>query len=294
MVVSSALSFAAFGYFWYVFTQCAAFMINLGHFSFVTDYVPIVQTIFPYSLDHQSMESAIGGDPLIAAFVANVLLLGFFAIPHSLFARPAMKKILGEPEANSGQRSLYRTVYVLQSSLALHLLMRYWQPVLPDAAPVWDLLSPGHAAGIVLVVLYLVAAVWTITSLFALDHFELLGVKQGSGIDIMAKLGFQPLQGLVVRAHYSLCRHPIMVGFFGLFFLVPVMTWNHVFFSVSCTTYILLAVTFLEEPDLYRAFPDEYSKYAQTVPAYCPFRCFRGSSVVLKDENKNNVRYDSL
>lgn len=54
------------------------------------------------------------------------------------------------------------------------------------------------------------------------------------------------------------------------------MTVNHLIFSLACTAYILLAVTFLEEPDLKRAMPD-YDAYARRVPAYCPFHCGRST-----------------
>ena len=54
---------------------------------------------------------------------------------------------------------------------------------------------------------------WLVTSTFALDHFELFGIKQGCGVDIMGMLGVGAKEGtLVERMHYSLCRHPIMVS----------------------------------------------------------------------------------
>jgi hypothetical protein len=49
------------------------------------------------------------------------------------------------------------------------------------------------------------------------------------------------------------------------------MTLNHVFFSVACTAYFLLAVKFLEEPDMVSEHGDSYNKYKERVPMYCPF-----------------------
>lgn len=48
--------------------------------------------------------------------VINVLLLGFFAIPHSIFARPVVKKKLGETDALASNEavSVYRSIYVGQ------------------------------------------------------------------------------------------------------------------------------------------------------------------------------------
>ena len=85
----------------------------------------------------------------------------------------------------------------------------------------------------------------------------------------MAKLGLG-VNGIVIRAHYELCRHPIMTGFFMMFTFVPEMTYNHLFFSISCIVYILIAVKFFEEPQLLEEFV-EYKDYMETTPTYCPF-----------------------
>ena len=49
------------------------------------------------------------------------------------------------------------------------------------------------------------------------------------------------------------------------------MTVTHVVFSLACAAYILLAVKYLEEPDLRVTFGEEYTGYTARVPAYCPF-----------------------
>ena len=119
---------------------------------------------------------------------------------------------------------------------------------------VWDLpvkyMLPVYGSGFL----------WLLTSTFALDHFDLFGIKQGTGVDIMKKLGLG-LNGYCNRAHYKLCRHPIMLGFFIMFLGVPKMTYNHMFFSASCIAYILLAVYCFEEPDLCKEFGDDYLEY---------------------------------
>ena len=131
----------------------------------------------------------------------------------------------------------------------------------------WD---ASNAPGIILIV-YGLGWFWLVTSTFALDHFELFGLKDGLGVDLMSYLGFaSSTDSLIERAHYTTCRHPIMLGFFVMFFAVPVMTLNHLFFSICCTTYILLAVKFLEEPDLQVMFGGKYDNYKQRVPMYCP------------------------
>jgi len=89
----------------------------------------------------------------------------------------------------------------------------------------------------------------------------------------MSSLGFGVQENkLTQRAHYSLCRHPIMLGFFVMFFAVPTMTVTHLVFSVACTVYILVAVSLLEEPDLEEELGREYADYKARVPnMYCHF-----------------------
>ena len=286
-LLKSAFAWTTFLYFWCVFVSVAMFMINLAELRAVNTMLPIIGSIFPFCLDFPSDQSKIarkflgtGLDETTASLVINVLLLGFFAIPHSIFARPGVKSFFGETETLSKKNgtSLYRSLYVLQSSFALHALLAFWQPL--DIAPLWNLLPDDASLLRTLLVLtpYLFGVVWTVVALFAIDHFELFGLRQATGKDVSASFGLPSIRGktIVTRWNYNLVRHPIMTGFFILFSCVPVMTVNHVFFSVACAAYILLAVTFLEEPDLRRANPKGYETYAKKVPdAYCPFHwCF--------------------
>jgi protein-S-isoprenylcysteine O-methyltransferase Ste14 len=91
---------------------------------------------------------------------------------------------------------------------------------------------------------------FVVTATFAIDHFELFGIKQGTGLDIYGKLGISTANKFSTRLHYKLIRHPIMTGFFIMFILCPRMSLNHLIWSVCCIMYILLAVKLFEEPDL--------------------------------------------
>ena len=63
--------------------------------------------------------------PLNEALIVNLLLMGLFAIQHSVMARPAFKRWSAQFLAPGCQRS----TYVLLSSLVLILLFWQWRPI---------------------------------------------------------------------------------------------------------------------------------------------------------------------
>ena len=204
----------------------------------------------------KTIDSGMPGS-LGTALLVNTLLLGLFAIQHSVMARPAFKRWW----TRIVPQSVERTTYVLLASAALLLLYWQWRPI-PGA--VW---SVSHPAGIVI----LQAVFWTgwalvLVSTFLISHFELFGLRQ-----VWARLRRQELPSPVFRTPslYKRVRHPIYLGFLLAFWAAPTMSVGHLLFAVATTGYILIGI-FLEERDLMALFGKQYRRYREEVPMLIP------------------------
>jgi len=204
----------------------------------------------------KSIDSSPEG-PLGQALLIDTLLLGLFAVQHSVMARPAFKRWW----TRFVPKPVERSTFVLFSSLALIALFAYWQPI---GGVVWDVQDP-----VARIVLYgLCAFGWGLVLLatFLINHFDLFGLRQ-VWLYLRGK-EYRPLS-FGTPGPYRLVRHPLYVGFIIAFWATPTMTAAHVFFAVMTTVYILIAIRF-EEHDLVGEHGARYAEYRRQVPMLVP------------------------
>lgn len=204
----------------------------------------------------------IDSGPVIAtgtAIAIDVLLLGIFAIQHSLMARPAFKRWWTKLVPQSVERS----TYVLFASLALLVLYWFWKPL---PASVWSV-EAGWARTLLWVVFW---AGWGILliSTFLINHFELFGLRQ-----VHARMTGRMIPAPVFRTpvFYRHVRHPIYLGFVLAFWAAPDMSMGRLLFAIGGTGYILVGIQ-LEEHDLIGLFGQTYRDYKRRVPMLLPWR----------------------
>ncbi len=190
------------------------------------------------------------------AVVVDLLLLGLFAVQHSIMARPAFKQWWTRIIPAACERS----TYVLLSSLILLLVFWQWRPI---PMQVWQV---GGIAASLLSGVYWLGWVVVLASTFMIDHFDLFGLNR----PFLALRGAEaPGQSFRTPLLYTIVRHPLMLGFLIVFWAAPVMTAGHLLFALLTTAYILIALQ-LEERDLVAQFGNAYREYRRQVPMLLP------------------------
>jgi protein-S-isoprenylcysteine O-methyltransferase Ste14 len=205
----------------------------------------------------KSIDSPPDGTPPAVALLVDVLLLGLFAVPHSVMARPAFKRWWTRyvPQA------LERSVYVLVANLCVALLMWQWRPIGPN---LWDVQHPLGRA----LVYGVFAGGWLLVPVTSLmiNHFDLFGSRQ---VWLHLRQKQYSVPAFRTPMLYKLVRHPLYLGWMIAFWATPTMSAGHVLFAAVLTTYMLVAIP-IEERDLAELYGEKYEQYRRRVPALIP------------------------
>lgn len=197
------------------------------------------------------------------SLIVNLVLLGLFAVQHTIMARPAFKrwwtKIVPEP--------VERSTFVLVSSLLLFLIFWQWRPM---TGVIWNVQNP--AASYFLWGVFWLGWATVLLSTYLINHFDLFGLRQ-----VWLHMAGKEYEHVKFQTTglYKHLRHPIMLGFIIAFWATPHMTAGHLLFAAATTAYILIGVRF-EEHDLVHFLGKDYEDYRRRVPMLVPFTKKRG------------------
>lgn len=227
-----------------------AYVLFLGVFLYAIGFVGNLYV--PKSIDSGTT------GPIGISLVINALILGLFAVQHTIMARPAFKSWITNYIAKAAERS----TFVMATNLIFMLLFWQWRPLTGTIWHVESALGSG-----ILHFLFWLGWITVLISTFLINHFDLFGLKQVFNY-IRNKESNPPR--FVERSFYKYVRHPIMLGFIIAFWATPTMTLGHLFFAFMTTGYILVGLVF-EERDLIRHHGETYIEYAKRVPMLIPF-----------------------
>ncbi len=192
-----------------------------------------------------------------AGLALDLLLLVLFALQHSVMARPDFKARWTRVIPAACERS----TYVLATGLVLLPTLMLWQPM-PEV--VWSVEDPLVRWGL----LGIASAGWAylFAASFAIDHFELFGLRQ-----VYRALRERPPASTPFKERwmYRFDRHPIMTGVLVGIWVTPIMTLDHLLFAAGFTVYIWIGVHF-EERSLHRHWGQQYEDYRKRVGTLVP------------------------
>ena len=211
----------------------------------------MINIVVPKGIDSAAVSA------LMPAVLVDLILIGLFALQHSVMARPGFKEVWTRIVPKPAERS----TYVLMTGLILALLFWRWQPI---PGVVWSVENPIGKT--LLQGLFWLGWVILFSATFMINHFDLFGLRQ-----VYFRLKSQPYQPVpfVQVALYRFVRHPIMLGLLLGVWATPEMSIGHLLFAAAMTGYVLIGIV-LEEHDTREALGESYERYRRQTSMLVP------------------------
>ncbi|RLS33422.1 MAG: hypothetical protein DWH79_06875 [Planctomycetota bacterium] len=195
------------------------------------------------------------GVSVAGALWIDAALATLFAVPHSVFLLPAVRRRIiaaGLPSP------FYGCFFAVVSCLTLLVAILAWQPV---GSVAWRWPAPLDT-----VIAWAFVASWV--ALFSSLSLTGLGWQTGwtpwwhwfRGLP-------QPRREFVERGAYRFLRHPVYLSFLGLVWFVPVVTLDRAVLIVVWSAYIYVG-SVLKDRRLAYFLGDRYRAYQSRVPGY--------------------------
>jgi protein-S-isoprenylcysteine O-methyltransferase Ste14 len=191
------------------------------------------------------------------AILVDMLLLGAFAVQHSIMARRWFKQRWTSIIPQAAERS----TYVIVATLLLALLMWQWRPI---PALVWNI--QGADARIAFDALFALGWIVLLSGTFMIDHFDLFGLRQGWLAFRRREYTHPPF---TTAGFYRYTRNPLMLGFIIAFWATSTMTVGRLLFAAASTAYIVVGVM-LEEQDHAYWLGARYLAYKRRTSMFIP------------------------
>jgi methanethiol S-methyltransferase len=172
----------------------------------------------------------------------DVGLFTIFALHHSVFARPPIRRRVSRLVTPANERAFY----VWAASLLFIAVCALWRPV---AGVLWDVEGAWRTP------------FWVAQGLGA---WLTLASAATIGVLVLAGVREAPHTGFTVAGPYGWVRHPIYSGWFLLVFALPTMTMTRLVFAAISCAYLIVAIPF-EERSLLASSHGAYAAYARQV-----------------------------
>lgn len=191
--------------------------------------------------------------PSAAGF--DALLAVTFAVPHSLFLVPAVRRTV---VARGLAAPMYGCFYCLVTCAALLTTILAWQPI---AVVLWRWPAPLDA-----IVSWCFVGCWAAL----LYSLHLTGLGWQTGLTPWWHWVCRrpaPKREFIERGAYRVLRHPVYLSFLGLVWFVPVITLDRAVLMAVWSIYIFVG-SVLKDRRLLHFIGAGYREYQTRVPGY--------------------------